>query len=131
MCPIQQSVTYRYWEFPVPGIFHIFGGIGTDIGTNWYQEKVSELVPQKFGTGKKSQNRYRKVWYQKKVSEPVSDNFDTRTDFRRQHLGILKIYNGYQYQKFLIFSGGIGTGIEKIWYWKKSLGTDIEKIWYR
>ena len=31
-----QSVTYRYQEFPVPGIFHFFGGIGTGIGTNWY-----------------------------------------------------------------------------------------------
>ena len=43
-----QSVTYRYREFPVPGIFIFFGGIGTGIGTNWYRKKVSE----KFGTGK-------------------------------------------------------------------------------
>ena len=27
-----QSVTYRYREFPIPGIFHFFGGIGTGIG---------------------------------------------------------------------------------------------------
>ena len=32
-----QSVTYQYWEFPVSGIFHCFGGIGTGIGKNWYR----------------------------------------------------------------------------------------------
>ena len=47
-----QSVTYRYREFPVPGIFNFFGGIGTGIGTNWYRKKVSEPVSEKFGTGK-------------------------------------------------------------------------------
>ena len=56
----KQSVTYRYREFPVPGIFHFFGGIGTGIGKNWYRKKVSEPVSEKFGTGKKSRNRYRK-----------------------------------------------------------------------
>ena len=47
-------------DVPVPGIFHFFGGIGTGIGTNWYRKKVSEPVSEKFGTGKKSRNRYRK-----------------------------------------------------------------------
>ena len=47
-----QSVTYRYREFPVPGIFIFFGGIGTGLGRNWYRKKVSELVSEKFGTGK-------------------------------------------------------------------------------
>ena len=47
-----QSVTYRYREFPVPGIFQFFGGIGTGIRTNWYQKKVSEPVAEKFGTEK-------------------------------------------------------------------------------
>ena len=75
-----QSVTFRYREFPVPGIFHFFGGIGTGIGTNWYRKKVSEPVPEQIGTGKKSRNRYRKnlvpkkstgidienIWYRKK-----------------------------------------------------------------
>ena len=46
-------------DVPVPGIFHFFGGIGTGIGTNWYRKKVSEPVSKKFGTGKKSRNRYR------------------------------------------------------------------------
>ena len=46
-------------DVPVPGIFHFFGGIGTGIGTNWYRKKVSEPVSEKFGTGKKSRNRYR------------------------------------------------------------------------
>jgi len=55
-----QSVTYRYREFPVPGIFNFFGGIGTGIGTNWYRKKVSEPVSVKFGTDKKSRNRYRR-----------------------------------------------------------------------
>ena len=57
---LDQSVTYRYREFPVPGIFHLFGGIGTGIGKKWYRKKVSEPVSEKFGTGKKSRNRYRK-----------------------------------------------------------------------
>ena len=48
---IQQSVTYRYREFPVPGVFHFFGGIGTGIGKNWYRKKVPEPVLEKFGTG--------------------------------------------------------------------------------
>ena len=47
-------------DVPVPGIFHFVGGIGTGIATNWYRKKVSEPVSEKFGTGKKSRNRYRK-----------------------------------------------------------------------
>ena len=47
-------------DIPVPGIFHFFGGIGTGIATNWYRKKVLEPVSEKFGTGKKSRNRYRK-----------------------------------------------------------------------
>ena len=47
-------------DVSVPGIFHFFGGIGTGIGTNWYRKKVSEPVSEKFGTGKRSRNRYRK-----------------------------------------------------------------------
>ena len=67
-----------------------------------------------------------------KVSEPVSDKFGTGTYFRCQNLGILKIYNGYQYQEFFIFlevselvSEKFGTekstriGVENIWYQKK------------
>ena len=53
---LHQSVTYRYREFSVSGIFHFFCGIGK----NWYRKKVSEPVSEKFGTGKKSRNRYRK-----------------------------------------------------------------------
>ena len=116
-------MTYRYREFPVPGIFHFFGGIGTRIGTN--------LVPGiSLGTG------IRKISCRNKNSEPVSEKFDTRTDFCRQNLGNLKIYNGYWYRKgtgtrifssFLVVSEPVwekfGTG--------KSLGTSIGKIWYR
>ena len=106
-------------KVPEPGIFHISGGIGTGIGN---------------------------IWYRKKVSEPVSEKFSTGKDFRRQNFGILKIYNGYRYRnrEFFIFSGGIGTGIGKIWYRKKvsepvsekfgtekSTGIRIENIWYR
>ena len=72
-----QSVTYRYREFPVPGIFIFL--------------VVSEPVSEKFGTGKKYRYRYRKnlvpekstgigigkIWYRKKVSEPVSEKFGT------------------------------------------------------
>ena len=51
--PADQSVTYRYREFPVPGIFDFFGGTGTGIGKNWYRKKVSVSVSELFGTGKK------------------------------------------------------------------------------
>ena len=45
-------MTYRYREFPVPGIFDFFGGTGTGIGKNWYQNKSwnryrKNLVPEK------------------------------------------------------------------------------------
>ena len=72
-----QSVTFRYREFPVPGIFHIFGGIGTGIEKNWYRKKSrnryrKNLVPEKsLGTS------IGKIWYRKKVSEPVSEKFVT------------------------------------------------------
>merc|ERR1712218_623980 len=120
-----QSVTYQYREFPVPGIFNFFGGIGTGIGKIWYRKKVPEPVSEKFGTGKRSRNRYRKNL----VPEQI-------------FVAIWKIYNGYRYRnrEFFIFSGGIGTGIGKIWYRKKvsepvsvkfgtgkSLGTGIGK----
>ena len=57
--PPEQSVTYRYREFPVPGIFYFFGGIGTGIGKHWYRKKVSEPVSEKFGTGKRWRWRWR------------------------------------------------------------------------
>ena len=77
----------------VSGIFHFFGGIGTSIGKNWYRKIVSDryrtnLVPEKsLGTGirKKYRNRHRK-------------KFNNEADFRRQHLGILKILKGYRYR---------------------------------
>ena len=50
---LYQSVTYRYREFLVPGIFHFFSGIGTGIEKKWYRKKVSEPVSKKFGTGLK------------------------------------------------------------------------------
>ena len=136
---------------------------------------VSEPVSEQIGTGKKSRNRYRnklvpekslgtsigkilyrekvsktgigKIWHQKIVSEPVLENFDTGTDFRRQNLGTLNMYNGYRYRigtvtgTFSFFSSVIRTGIEKIWYRKKSrkqsrknfgseksVGTGLEKF---
>ena len=124
---LDQSVTYRYREFPVPGIFHCFGGIGTGIGKKWYRKKVSEPVSEKFGTGKSLGTGIGKIWYRKKVSEPVSEKFGTGADFCCQNCGIQNVSNGYRnrYREFLIFSGGIG----KIWY-RKSLETGIGKIWY-
>ena len=49
---VYQSVMYRYREFPVTGIFHLFGVIGTGIGKKLYQKKVSDSVPEKFGAKK-------------------------------------------------------------------------------
>ena len=67
-------MTCRYREFPVPGIFDFFGGIGT----NWYRKKVSEPVSVKFGIGKKSRNRYRKNLVPKKgTGISVSKIFST------------------------------------------------------
>ena len=75
-------------------------------------------------------------WWGGSAGIPALDKFGTGTDFRRQNLGILKIYNGYRYR--------IGTGTENFsffwwyrnWYRKnlvpeKSLGTGIGKIWYQ
>ena len=83
-------MTYRYREFPVLGIFHSFGGIGTGIGKNWYRkksqnryrknlvpEKVSEPVSEKFGTGKSLGAGISQIWYQKKSSELVSEKSGT------------------------------------------------------
>ena len=66
-------------------------GTGTGTGNFSFFLVVSEPVSEKFGTGKKSRNRYRKnlvpekspgtgigkIWYRKKVSEPVSEKFGT------------------------------------------------------
>merc|ERR1711894_835541 len=113
-----QSSTYRYREFPVSGIFHFFCGIGTGIGKNWYRKKVSVPVLEKFGTGKKYRNRYRKnlvpekslgtgigkIWYRKKYRYRYRKKFVTGTEFCRTNFGILKICNGYRYRL------GTGTG---------------------
>ena len=84
-------------------------GTGTGIGNFSFFLVVSEPVSEKFVTGKS-------------LGTSIGFFFDSGTDFRRQNLGILKIYNGYRYRyrEFNIFSGGIGTGIGKIWYRKKS-----------
>ena len=84
-------MTYWYREFPVSGIFHFFGGIGTGIGKKlvpekslgtgigkiWYRKKVLEPVSEKFSTGKKSRNRYRKNLVPEKVLEIQSNIFGT------------------------------------------------------
>ena len=79
--------------------------LGTGIGQIWYREKVSEPVSEKFGTGKKYRNGYRKVL----IPE--------------------LIFNGYRYRyrEFFIFSGGIG----KIWYRKKVSEPVTEFFCYR
>ena len=100
---------------------------------------VSEPVSKQIGTGKSLGASIGKIWYQEKVSEPVSEKFNTGTDFRRKILGILKIYNGSGTGIFLFFSGGIGTGTAKIWYWKQVLESVSVKFgigkksqnWYR
>ena len=92
-------MTYRYQEFPVPGIVHFFGGIRTGIEKNWYRKKVLEPVSEKFGTGKKSRNRYRKNLVPEKVSEPVSEKFGTGKKSRNR------------YRKNLVPEKSLGTGI--------------------
>ena len=92
---LHQSSTYRYREFPVSGIFHFFGGIGTGIGKNWYRKKVSVPVSEKFGTVKKYRKNLvpekslgtgiGKIWYRKIVSEPVSEKFSTGKKSRNRY----------------------------------------------
>jgi len=91
---------------------------------------VSEPVSEKFGTEKSLGIGIEKKLVPKKVSESVSKKFGTRTNFRRQNLEIFKIYNGYRnrYREFVIFSGGIGTGIGKICYRKKSRNRSRKKF---
>ena len=105
--------------------------------THWNMTGFNKLsYIRVWRTGKKFWNRYRTYLVLEKVSEPVSEKFDTGTDFRRQYLGILKIYNGYRYR--------VGTGTENFsffWWYRnryrkklvpeKSLGTGIGKIRYR
>ena len=43
---------------------------------------VSELVSEKCGTGKSLGTGIGKNWYQKKVSEPVSEKFETEKKYR-------------------------------------------------
>merc|ERR1719500_2699984 len=126
-----QRVTYRYREFPVPGIFHFFGGIGTGIGKNWYRKKVSEPVSEKIGTGKKSRNRYRKnlVPERYRYREFLFFFWWYRNRYRKKLVPEKKSRN--RYRKKLVPEKGLGTGIGKIWYRKKSLGTGIGKIWYQ
>ena len=106
---------------------------------------VSEPVSKQIGTGKSLGASIGKIWYQEKVSKPVSEKFNTGTDFCRKIFGIFKIYNGYRYRIgsgtgiFSFFSGGIGTGTSKIWYWKQVLESVSVKFgigkksqnWYR
>ena len=72
-------------KVPEPGIFHISGGIGTGIGKIWYRKKVSEPVSVKFGTGKKSRNRYRKNLVPEKVPVSVSKIFGTGKKYRYRY----------------------------------------------
>ena len=73
-----------YREFPVPGIFHFFGGIGK----KWYRKKVPEPVSVKFGTGKKSRNRYQKNLVPEKVSESVPFRFWVSSHTDRDHIEV-------------------------------------------
>ena len=71
---LDQSVTSRSREFPVPGILLLLGwyryryrkklvpekSTGTGTGKIWPRKKVPVPVPKKFGPGKKYRSRYRK-----------------------------------------------------------------------
>ena len=76
-------------DVPVPGIVHFFGGIGTGMG--------------KIGTGKKSQNRYRKNVVPKKVLEPVLEKFGTGKKSRNR------------YRQIFGTEKSLGTGLVEIW----------------
>merc|ERR1712218_60093 len=128
-----QSVTYRYREFPVPGILIFFGGIGTGIGKIWYRKKVSEPVSEKFGTGKRSRNRYRKNLVPEQIFVAIF------FEFGKFIMGTGTGTGNFSF--FLVVSEPVsekfGTGKKsRNRYWKnlvseKSLGTVIGKIWHR
>ena len=71
----EQSMTYRYREF-----FIFF------------------VVSEKFGTGKKSRNRYRKNLVPEKVSEPVSEKFGTGKKVPVSVSKIFSIGKKYRYR---------------------------------
>ena len=117
--------------------------LGTGIGKIWYRKKVPEPVSEKFGTGKRSRNRYRKnlvpelIFVAKifefrrfimgtgtgtgnfsfflVVSEPVSEKFGTGKKSRNR------------YRSNLVSEKSLGTGIGKIWY-RKNHWYHIENI---
>ena len=107
---LKAELNTRVWRTGT-GNSRFFGGIGTDIGQNWYREKFwnryrKDLVPGKsLGTG------IRKIWYLDWFLSPKFRNFD-----KFKWVPVLGIFH---------FSGGIG----KIWY-RKSLGTGIGQIWF-
>ena len=103
-------MTYRYREFPVPGIFHIFGGIGTGIGKIWYRKKVSEPVSKKFGTGKSLGTGIGKIWYRKKVPEPVSEKFGTGKRSRNRYRKNLVLELIFVAKMFVFGTFIVGTG---------------------
>ena len=112
-------------------------------------KKVSEPVPKKIGTEKslgtglgkiryqkKSRNRSRKNLVPKKISKPVLKFF--------RLFVLIWVLVSSRSRDFCTFLDGIGTGLEKIWYRKKSrnrsrkkmsteksLGIGLEKFWYR
>ena len=107
--------------------------LGTGIRKIWYRKKVPEPLSEKFGTGKRSRNRYRKNLVPELIF--VAKFFD----FRRIIMGTGTGTGNFSF--FLVVSEPVseknGTG-KKSWnrYRKnlvaeKSLGTGIGKNWYR
>ena len=66
-------MTYRYWEFVI--FLVVSEKVGT--GKKSLYQYWTNLIPEKFSTGKSLGTGIRKNWYQKKVSEPVSEKFGT------------------------------------------------------
>ena len=60
-------------------------GTGTYTGIFLFFQVVSEPVSEKFGTGKKSRNRYRKKMVPKKVPVLVSKIFSTGKKYRYRY----------------------------------------------
>ena len=76
---------YNGYRYRNRELFIFSGGIGNGIEKMWFRKKVSEPIPVKFGTGKKSRNRYRKNLVPEKVPVSVSKIFCTGKKYRYRY----------------------------------------------
>ena len=70
-------------------------------------------------------------WWGGSAGIPALDKFGTGTDFRRQNLGILKIYNRLFFISFWWYQKKVSDSVSDKFSTRKNAGIVIETIWYR